>query len=568
MNFLQNTSVVCRRAVFAFMIISALAFAAFAQNTSQGCKTYGCAGFVGEPISLKVVNADIRDILNYITEQYGINFVVDSKAKTEAVTVNVTDVPWNLALDSILQAQDLAVQVNGTILRIAESAKITEENKARQELDDAKLNNANLYTEFIRLNYAFGQGSLAGQSGQAGSFSGGATSGGVSNTVGSSGGNDQGILGIIKRRLSRRGAIEVDTRSNTLIVTDVRENIDAVRQLVALLDQPEPQVEIEARIVVATRNFSRDLGVSLAGLVLGSNGRAGSFATVPGSQQANQGGGTGGGQNTTGVRPNGIPVGVGLEPNNSLLSTNPNTVIGLTTGIFGTAQISLLLTAGEQKDQAKVIATPRVTTLNNRPAQVESGVQIPVVTIQPNSAQGAVVATTEYVNVPLRLAVTPQITDAGTVILNVVAENNTVGGGGAISTQRMQTQVMVPDGGTTVVGGALLDSEREEQDRTPGISKIPLIGNLFKRKGTFRDSTELLFFITPRIYRPDYNGNQLPGKVSDGNRTTTILQPVPLGNPESNSSPTPESTPQPQQVIVPVIPSIQPNSNPTPAKKP
>jgi type IV pilus assembly protein PilQ len=122
MNFLQNTSVVCRRAVFAFVIISSLAFAAFAQQPAQdGCKTYGCAGFVGEPINLKVVNADIRDILNYITEQYGINFVIDKSVGQIPVTVNVNEVPWNLALDSILQSQDLGVQVNGPILRIAPS---------------------------------------------------------------------------------------------------------------------------------------------------------------------------------------------------------------------------------------------------------------------------------------------------------------------------------------------------------------------------------------------------------------------------------------------------------------
>jgi type IV pilus assembly protein PilQ len=151
--------------------------------------------------------------------------------------------------------------------------------------------------------------------------------------------------------------------------------------------------------------------------------------------------------------------------------------------------------------------------LNNRPAQIESGSQIPVTTIQPGGggAGGTLIATTEYVSVPLRLAVTPQITDVGTVLLNVVAENSTaVAAGGAapaISVQRMQTQVMVPDGGTTVIGGALLDSERESVNRTPGLSGIPVLGNLFKRKGVFRDSTELLFFITPRIYRPDFEGN-------------------------------------------------------------
>ena len=162
----------------------------------------------------------------------------------------------------------------------------------------------------------------------------------------------------------------------------------------------------------------------------------------------------------------------------------------------------------------------------------------------------------------MRLAVTPQITDVGTVILNVVAENSSaapaVGGPPPISTQRMQTQVMVPDGGTTVIGGALFDDERESQDRTPGLSKVPLLGNLFKRKGVSRNTNELLFFITPRIYRPDYAGNPTAGKVSDGTRSTTIIQPVPLGNPPSNSG-VPSSTPQPN-TVVPVVPVTQPET--------
>jgi type IV pilus assembly protein PilQ len=258
------------------------------------------------------------------------------------------------------------------------------------------------------------------------------------------------------------------------------------------------------------------------------------------------------------LNPNGIPTGIGVQPNNSLLSSIPNTVIGLTTGIFGTAQISALITAGEQKGQAKTIATPRVTTLNNRPAEISSGSKIPITTIQPGGAAGGVaVATTEYVDVPLRLAITPQITDVGTVILNIVAENSsiapTAGGPPPISTQSMKTEVMVPDGGTTVVGGVLFDDERESQDRTPGLSNIPILGNLFKRKGISRNTNEILFFITPRIYRPDYNGNPTAGRVSDGTRSTTIIQPVPLGNPQSNSSADPA-----QPGIVPVAPVGQP----------
>lgn len=562
MDSLRRLSVIGKRAACALMIISSIALSLTAQTTNQQQgKRFGDPGFVGEPINLNVVNADVRDILNYITEQYGINFVIDKSVKAVPVTINVNDVPWNVALESVLRSQELGVQVNGSILRIAEQKTLADEQAIAQKIRDNQLDTSALYTEFIRLNYARASGTLNGDAGGAGQFTSGVSSNSANaGSTSNSSGSDQGVLGIIKRRLSRRGAVEVDGRSNTLIITDVRENIDAIRQLVTLLDQPEPQVEIEARIVVATRNFSRDLGVQLAALVL-SNGRAVSVATAPGTSTTGGGGGGGGGQNTTGLVPGGIPNGIGLQPNNGLLSSIPNTVIGLTTGIFGSAQISALITAGEQKGQAKTIATPRITTLNNRPAQIESGSQIPVTTIQPGGggAGGVIIATTEYVSVPLRLAVTPQITDVGTILLNVVAENSaavaTAGTAPAISTQRMQTQVMVPDGGTTVVGGALLDSERETQDRTPGLSRVPLLGNLFKRKGVFRDSTELLFFITPRIYRPDFEGNITSGKVSDSTRTTTIIQPVPLGNPPSNSGEQPTAPTTNQQTpVVPVVP--------------
>lgn len=534
MNFLRNTSVVCRRAVFALMIISTFIVAASAQPP-RDCKYYGCPGFVGEPINLKVVNADIRDILNYITEQYGINFVIDGAIKQVPVTVNVNEVPWNVALDSILRSQGLAVQVNGSILRVADSKTLALELSINRQIIDSRLDSSPLYTEFIRLNYAkaFGESEQIKTKTGTSSDTKDAQDNESKNEIQTTQTNT-GLLPIVRRRLSRRGAIEVDERSNTLIVTDVRENIDAIRQLVSILDQPEPQVEVETRIVVATRNFSRDVGVQLKGLVYGTRSN-GSGPVVSGETD--------------------------------FLSSIPSTVIGLTTGLFGTARIDALISAGEQKGQAKIIATPRVTTLNNRPAEIQSGTQIPVTTIQPGESTTAIV-TTEYVNVPLRLAVTPQITDAGTVILKVVAENSSASASGnelapAINTQSMSTEVLVPDGGTTVIGGVLFDDERESQDRTPGVSKIPLLGNLFKRKGVQRNTNEILFFITPRIYRPDYNGNVGPGKVGDGNRTTTIFQPVPLGNPESNSAPTPV-TPQPQQIVVSPVPESTPSSTKEP----
>jgi type IV pilus assembly protein PilQ len=545
---------------------------------AQG-RRYGEYGFVGEPINLNVVNADIRDILSYITEQYGVNFVIDSSVGAVPVTVNVTDVPWNLALDSVLRANRLGIEVTGNILRVATLKVLAEEADAQKTINEAKLDASPLVTEFIRLNYARASGTLSGVAGNTGGYAGGSPSGAtsqtsaitvgnatLSNTTTSLGGNDQGILPIIQRRLSRRGSVEVDSRSNTLVVTDVRENIGSIRQLVTLLDQPEPQVEIETRIVIANRNFSRDLGVQISALAVNTgNGAAGSVATVPGSQV---GTGTGNGTfpESTLVR-GGIPTGIGIEPIRSLGANAPSTVIGLTTGLIGTAQISALITAAETKGQAKIIANPRVTALNNRSAQIESGSQIPVVSPQTGNTGSGLVFTTTFISVPLRLAITPQITDAGTVILRITAENNSVNlslsnslGTPGIDTQRMQTEVLVPDGGTTIVGGVLADSEGETQNRTPGLSGLPVVGNLFKRRTTNRTTNEILFFITPRIYRPDYNGRPMAGTVSDRTRSTTIPQPVPLGNPQSNT-PTPGSPgqqPPPGQPL-PLQPETQVN---------
>jgi len=542
MNSQLNQSKFVQRTIIALLIVISLSVVAIAQRTDQGRK-YGDPGFVGEPINLNVVNADVRDILNYVTEQYGVNFVIDKSVKQVPVTVNVSDVPWNIALDSILRAQELGIQVNGPILRVADSKILATEGEIIRQANETKLDSSALYTEFIRLNYARASGTIGKGASTSGTPAGSSSSAGGS-TGGVGGG--EGLLPIIKRRLSRRGSIETDGRSNSLIITDVRENIDAIRQLVAILDQPEPQVEIEARIVVASRDFSRDVGVQLSGLVIGARGSGAQGGTLPG--------------NTTGLTvPNGLP---NTGPNNSLFSSIPNTVIGLTTGIFGTAQINMLISAGERKGQAKVIATPRVTALNNREAIIESKTQIPITTIQPGQAAGgAAIATTTYIDVPLKLQVTPQITDQGTIVLEVLAENSStppVTGGIApsINTQKMQTQVTVPDGGTTVIGGVLFDDERENQDRTPGLSKIPLLGNLFKRKGVSRITNEILFFITPRIYRPDY----APAAGSSGVKpSATILQPVPLGNPASNSDTT-EPTPNPSAspVLLPAVPVQQP----------
>jgi len=367
MYSLQNFSDAARRVVIAITIISTLTLAAAAQNVvpqKQG-QMFDEPGFVGEPINLKVVNADVRDILNYVTEQYGINFVIDSSVKATPVTVNVSEVPWNVALASILRSQGLAIQVNGNILRVADAKILAAETVVMNAARDASLEQQPLVTEFMRLNYARAANGFARGSETAGTVVGSdsgvqqvmSAEGAVAAASGEGpGSKSSGLLPIIQRRLSRRGSIEVDERSNSLIITDVRQNIDSINQLVAILDQPEPQVEIESRIVVATRNFSRDVGIQLSGLVIGHNGAGGAGGTLPLSPVAS-------GLNV----PSGLPNG---SVNNSLASQIANTAIGLTTGIFGTAQINMMISAGEQKGQAKIIATPRVTTLNLQKAKI------------------------------------------------------------------------------------------------------------------------------------------------------------------------------------------------------
>ena len=537
-----------------------------ASQSDQG-RQYGQPGFVGEPINLNVVNADIRDILNYITEQYGVNFVIDSSVRSVPVTVNVQDVPWNIALEAVLKANRLGIETSDSILRVATTDVLAKEAETQKVINDSRLDASPLVTEFIRLNYARASGTLAQAAGSTGAFSGGATnlsfSGGAGGDA-TGGSGDQGLLPIISRRLSRRGSIEVDGRSNTLIITDVKLNIEAIRQLVTILDQPEPQVEIETRIVIAQRNFSRDLGAQLsAGVLNPSRGGLANISTLPSNPPV------------SGQVPQGVFGGlVGTpQPIPSLAAQAASTVIGLTTGLIGTAQLSLLITAAELRGTAKTVATPKVTALNNRPAQIESGSQIPVQTTQ--AAAGTAVVTTTFVSVPLRLAITPQITDAGTVILRVTIENNTintgiaVGGVPGIDTQRMQSEVLVPDGGTTVMGGVLADNEGETHQRTPGLASIPVLGNLFKRKLTTNSSREILFFITPRIYRPDYQGKPTKVEPINAPRSTTISQPVPMGNPQSNT-PTPTQlqqernppTQQPNQQLLNPAPTLPDASSP------
>lgn len=500
--------------------------------------------FVGGLISFDLRSGvDIRDMLRFISQQYGVNFIVDKSVSQVPVDIRVTDIPWNHVMDSVLRANRLGAvcESNGRIIRIATLAAVKEEEEQTRAIAEEKAKQIPLVTKIIHLKYARAAGAL-GSSGAGASGRGGGGGGGGGGSMSSGAGTGAGATGqgslmsIVNSRLSPRGRTEVDLRTNSLIVTDLPEYTLVIEDMISKLDRPEPQVEIETRIVIASRNFLRDIGSELAGGALGKNGRTGLFETTPAqfnggaispggpgsgssgssSGSGSSGSGSGSGSGSTASLGKNL---VGPFADNSLRAAVANSVLSLTTGAIGTGILSMALSASETKGQIRTIASPRVTTTDNKTAEIINGVQIPVQTVSNNTI------TTTFVTAALRLEITPQIIEEnGQVLMHVVAENNSVdfslanqfnNGTPGIDTQSAESTVLVADGGTTVMGGINIDSEGHTINRTPGVSRIPLLGELFKHRSTRRDSNEILFFVTPRIVRNDGSmGPRLPQRSS------------------------------------------------------
>jgi type IV pilus assembly protein PilQ len=297
--------------------------------------------------------------------------------------------------------------------------------------------------------------------------------------------------------LSQRGSIQTDTRTNTLIINDLQDRLDRAASLLTTLDRPEPQVEIEARIVQTTREFARRLGVQW-----GVGGRA---STALGNTMPfafpNQGSITG----RTGALQGAPAPDPGADAVGSVVNLGVNAAtsgIGLALGsVNGAFNLDVALTAIEESGQGRILSTPRVSTQNNIEAEITQGIQIPIQTIANNTV------TVQFRDAALTLKVTPQITAANTVIMRIALENaapdfsRSVNNIPPIDTQRANTQVLVSDGETTVIGGIYVSREQASQDRTPGLHRLPLLGWLFKRDELSDESRELLIFITPKISR-------------------------------------------------------------------
>lgn len=403
--------------------------------------------YVGEPIDLKVTNADVTDVLRTFAQISGLNIVVQPGV-TGVVTAELENVPWDQALEQILKINGLGYEVEGNVMRIAPTAILRQEAQEKQQLAQAKALSIPLQTIYRRLSYANGD------------------------QIASLLRSGQGLL-------SQRGSVIVDQRTNSLIIKELPVFMDTIVSVIDRLDTPEPQVMIEARIIETTKRFSREFGIDW-----GFNGIA-SPATG----------------NTSGL----------IFPNQGTVSGNVNTPGGGDAGqlnlrlgnVLNTFTLDVALQAAESEGLINILSAPKVATLNNQQASIQSGLQIPVQTIANNTV------TVQYVAATLQLQVTPQVTAEGTVLMTINISKREPqlaflipGAANApIATKEAQTRLLVRDGGTAVIGGIYRVSTDQGEDRVPGLANIPIIGNLFKNKSRREENEELLIFITPRIIK-------------------------------------------------------------------
>jgi type IV pilus assembly protein PilQ len=405
--------------------------------------------YVGNPVSLDFQQADLRAVLRVFSEISGLNIVIDPTVQG-TVDVALRDVPWDQALDIILRANKLGYIVDGTIVRIAPLSALADEESQRRKLADEQALSGDLRVFTKTLSYA----------------------------------RAEEMLVLLKSTLSQRGTVQIDPRTNTMIITDLQDRLNTAADLITALDRAQPQVEIEARIVQTTKDYARALGIQW-----GFRGRANSAL----------------GNTTNLAFPNngslaGAAAGGAPSPG-AIAAAGATSALGLSLGsVNGAFNLDVALDALESSGDARVLSNPRITTQNNVAAEIKQGVQVPFQTTANNTV------TTSFIDAALSLKVTPQITADNTVILKITVDNGSLGpqvgvAGPSINTQFANTTVQVDDGQTTVLGGIYTSSGRSSSDRTPGISRVPLLNWLFRRETENSQIIELLLFITPRIIK-------------------------------------------------------------------
>jgi type IV pilus assembly protein PilQ len=417
--------------------------------------------YTGEPISVNLKDVDLKDFFRLVHEISGLNVVLDPNVHG-TLTIVLDDVPWDQALDIVLKNNDLARELEGNVLRIATVETLKKEADARR----AQIESEALAVEKVSvtrfLSYAKAKDAIT----------------------------------TVKKFLSQRGDVVADDRTNAVIINDIPKVIPVIDRLLTQLDRKTQEVEIEARVVAATRSFARDIGTQF-GFGWGNGHSALGGNSGVGTTNTNVGGLTPGYITTPA---NGAGTGNTIPLFSNLGVTQPSS--GLTfLNASNTVRLDFQLSMAESRGLLKVLSRPRVVTQNNIQALVRQGVRVPIVT----QAQLGGPPTVTYVDAFLRLTVTPQITSENTIFLNVDVENTTpnfgqeVQGNPELITQQATTQVLVTDGGTVVIGGVIQTQNSIDISQVPLLGNLPFLGNLFKHTKVNTQNQELIFFITPRI---------------------------------------------------------------------
>ena len=406
-----------------------------------------------QTISLDVQEADLHDVLRLIADVVGVNVIAGTDVQG-SVTTRLENVPWNEALDAVLSINGMGYERSGNVIRIAPLEHFAKAREARLREQEAQRQSQPIFTQVLTINYA----------------------------------NAAALQPNLEKLLSDRGSLAVDTRTNTIIVNDTRTAIDTIADLVATLDRPTPQIMIESRIVESSRNFLRELGVQLAG-----RGREKINASFP-SAVSVFGGGSRAGSNVPGNFLLDLPAQVGTGAGGSL---------GISFASLGSSFLDVQLSALEASGRGKVISRPRIATLDNTEALIQSGRRIPFETTSAN--QGT---QTQFADASISLRVTPHVTPHGFINMKILASRNAADftrtsrdGVPTIITREATTEMLVRDGDTVVIGGLYTRDTSVSQDGVPFFSKIPGLGWLFRRTRNSDTTDELLFFITPRIIR-------------------------------------------------------------------
>jgi type IV pilus assembly protein PilQ len=432
-------------------------------------------GYSGQKLSLNFQNIEVRSLLQVIADFTNFN-VITSDSVSGSVTLRLQDVPWDQALDIILQSKGLGMRKTGNVLWIAPKDEINTKEKLDLEAAAALQGLEPVRTQSFQMNYTKATEVAA----QLTASTGGSTAGGA-------------------RLLSPRGSVISEGRTNQLFVTDIPSKLEQVQQLIAKLDIPARQVLIEARIVEASDTFGKSLGVKLGGADLrAQQGGDGGYSVGGGNRVAF------GNTYSDVVASSGAGGAVSLSNNFVNLPAvgqGGYTPATFALSIFSSAAnrfLNLELSALEADGKGKVVSSPRVVTADQIKALIEQGTELPY---QVASSSGATAIAFRKAN--LKLEVTPQITPEGNIILALDVNKDTVGqstaAGFAINTKHIQTQVLVENGGTVVIGGIFEMTESENETKVPVLGDLPGIGNLFKSRSRLSNKQEMLVFITPKV---------------------------------------------------------------------